>query len=349
MFRVGLLWALLPVALVLVVVGLVTSAGDAASRGAATSPFQVEGSFDAAGEPVPSVVAYPDGAASAIRWSLCAPRRTGVCGPIASAHGTAHPGPQPAGTVFKLSATYRGKTYSSSLTWRGRVRSVTRPVLVGRARFDAIVAGSAARWIGGWGAENDQLGIEACRTAGGTDCVMLNGAELQCPRGGACGSLGGVGGPPQRPERARVGNWYTGWYLFALDAHLANTPSGLVGYPSPAAIAPWPINATVIRSAPVGPVTGPRPPRVRFLSEARMHGSHVFVAFVRCAVRCHAWLTVSRTGKHFSSGERVAWTANKVIKGSATIGVRGPIPSGRVAVTINVGDGPYLHGHTLVR
>jgi hypothetical protein len=30
------------------------------------------------------------------------------------------------------------------------------------------------------------------------------------------------------------------------------------------------------------------------------------------------------------------------------IGVRDAVPRGRVAVTVNVGDGPYLHGHTLV-
>lgn len=67
---------------------------------------------------------------------------------------------------------------------------------------------------------------------------------------------------------------------------------------------------------------------------------------MRCAVSCHAWVTVSLTGTHFTSGERVAWTANKVTDGSATIGVRGAIPSGRVAVTISVGDGPYHRGHS---
>ena len=150
-------------------------------------------------------------------------------------------------------------------------------------------------------------------------------------------------------QRARVGIWYTGWYLFALDAHLANTISGAVGYASPAAIPPWPINATVIRSQPYGPVTGPPAPPVRFLPAARVRGNHVVVASVRCAVSCHAWITVSLTRKRFTSGERVAWSANKVIRRSATIGVWGSIPPGRVAVTINVGNGPYLHGHSRLR
>jgi hypothetical protein len=298
---------------------------------------------------VPTVDFYPDGAGSAIHWSLCAPPGTGACAPIPSTDGAAHPGPQPAGTLFKVTATYKGQTYSSSETWRGAVRGVTRPVLHGRAHIGATVAGSAAVWAGGWGTENDQLGIEACRSSRGTGCVMLSGEELQCSPGGACGSLGGVVGSLERPNRARVGTWYTGWYLFALDGHLANSISGAVGYASPATIPPWAINATVIRSKPYGPVTGPPAPHVRFLPAARVRGKHVVVASVRCAVSCHAWITVSLTRERFTSGERVAWSANKVIRRSAKIGVWGSIPPGRVAVTINVGNGPYLHGHSRLR
>ena len=348
-FRVRLLLAVPLAVLAVAAVALTATAGGTPSSGASTSPFQVEGSFDAAGNPEPSVASYPDGAASAIHWSLCAPPGTGACVPIPSTDGTARPGPQPAGTVFKVTATYKGQTYSSSETWRGRVRAVTSPVLHGRARFGATVAGSAARWTGGWGTEHDQLGIEACRTSHGTGCVMLSGEELQCGRGGACGSIGGVVGPLNQPNRARVGNWYTGWYLFALDAHLANTISGAVGYSSPASIPPWPTNATVIRSKPYGPVAGPSAPHVKFLPDAQVSGNHVVVASVRCAVSCQVWITVSLTRKHFTSGERAAWSANKVIKGSATIGVWGSIPRGRVAVTINVGSGPYLQGHSRLR
>lgn len=180
---------------------------------------------------------------------------------------------------------------------------------------------------------------------------MLAGEQLQCLHGGPCGSLGGVVGPLSRPghARARVGNWYTGWYLFALDARLSDhAVSGLVGYGSPAAIPPWPINATVIRSQPYGPVSGPPAPRVHFLPHARVHDNHVAVAAVRCAVSCHVWVTVNRVGKHYRSGQRVAWSANRVIKGTVAIGVWGAIPRGRVGVTVNVGDGPNLHGHSLV-
>jgi hypothetical protein len=61
------------------------------------------------------------------------------------------------------------------------------------------------------------------------------------------------------------------------------------------------------------------------------------------------WITVSHVGKRSASGERIVWSANTVITGSAMIGVWGSIPLARLAVTINVGDGPYLHGHSLLR
>jgi hypothetical protein len=303
--------------------------------------------FDASGNPELTVDYFPDGAGDAMRWSRCAPAGGPACKAIPSKNGSADLGPEPAGTVFKVTATYQGQTYASSLTWGGAIGVAAPPALSGHTRYGAIVTGAAARWTGGWGSEFDQLGIEACRSVRATGCVTLSGEELQCSASG-CGSLGGVTGPITRPNRARIGNWYTGWYLFALDAHLGMNYSGLVGYSSPAAIPPWPTNATVIRSGPYGPVTGPPSPRVRILPHARMHGSQLTVASARCAVSCHVWITVSRTDKRVASGTRVAWSASKVITGLATIGVRGDIPRGRAAVTINVGDGPYLHGRTVV-
>jgi hypothetical protein len=160
-FRVRLLLLAVPLAaLAIAAVALAATAGGTVSSGAATTPLQVEGSFDASGNPEPTVNFVPDGAASGIHWSLCAPPGTGACDPISSTDGTAHPGPQPAGTVFKVTATYKGHTYSSSETWGGAVRAVTRPVLHGRAQFGATVAGGAANSTGGWGTENDQLGMK---------------------------------------------------------------------------------------------------------------------------------------------------------------------------------------------
>ena len=356
MFRIRLLLTVLFVGLGLAAVALAAGGSGAHGRGARATtgqgatpgPFQAQGFFDVDGNPVPGVDSYPDGAAGLIHWSLCPTPGTGECNPIPSTEGAADPGPQPAGTVFKVTATYQGTTYSSSITWRGRVHAAAAPLLRGRPHFDSVVTGGAAAWAGGWGTEIEQLGIEACKTPAGTRCVMLSGNELECHRKGSCGSLGGVIGPLDRPNRARVGNWYTGWYLFALDAHLASGISGAVGWGSPAAIPPWPINDIVARSRPFGPVTGPPAPRVRFLAHAQVRGNHAAVASVRCAVSCHAWITVSLTGRHLKSGQRVAWTANKVIHGEAPIGVWGTIPRGRVAVTVRVGDGPYVQGHSVL-
>jgi hypothetical protein len=321
--------------------------GGATTRQAAsTSPFQAEGSLTPSGNPEPSVVSFPDGTQNDMHWSMCRAHDPGACVPMPSKDGTADPGPEPAGTIFRLIATYQGRTYASSLTWHGTIGIATGPAIHGRTRYDATVTSDAARWTGGWGTEHDQLGIEACRTARGTDCVMLSGDQLQCSPTG-CGSLGGV--PRLRPNRAQIGNWYTGWYLFALDAHRGNDISELVGYSSPAAIPPWPRNATVARSRPYGPIAGPPAPRVRFLRHAQTPSNQVLVASVACAVTCHAWLTVRRIGKHFTSGERISWSANKKITGSALVGVRGSIAPGPLAVTINVGDGPYLHARTIHR
>jgi hypothetical protein len=332
--------------LALVAGAVAATDGRTVSGVTSATPFQAAGLLTAAGNPEPAVVLFPNGAQGDMHWSMCPARDTSACVAIASKDGTADPGPEAAGTVFMLAATYQGRTYSTSLTWHGPIGVAGRPAIHGRLRYGAIITPTAARWTGGWGTEFDQLGIEACRTARGTGCVMLSGDQLQCAPAG-CVSLGGV--PFRRSNRARIGNWYTGWYLFALDAHRGNDFSELVGYSSPAAIPPWPRNATVARSKPYGPVTGPLVPRVRFLPHAQAQGNHVAVASVRCAVSCHVWIVVSRIGKRVAPGERVAWSANKVITGSGLIGVWGSIPPGPLAVTINVGDGPYLRGRSLLR
>ena len=77
MFRVRLLLLAVPLAaLAIAAVALAATAGGTVSQGAATNPFQAAGSFDASGNPEPTVNFYSDGAASAIRWSLCAPPGT---------------------------------------------------------------------------------------------------------------------------------------------------------------------------------------------------------------------------------------------------------------------------------
>ncbi len=285
---------------------------------------------------------------------MCGPGGS-KCRPLAATHGVADPGPEPAGTVFKVTSTSGGETYSRSFRWRGALRVERAATLTGAARVGATVHVGAARWAGGWGTEHDDLGIEACRTARGTHCVTLAGAALDCSAAG-CGELGGVVREPTTPTYARVGSWYAGWYLFALDAHLGNPTSLIIGYSSPAAIKPWPKNATIARSQPYGPVTGPPAPKVHFLSSPRRHGRHVLVATVHCDLSCPTEVSVSL--KHAVDGRQGTWTAHEVITGTRTIGVSdtlssgqvsGTLPSGRVTVTVQVGNGPYVTGHSLIQ
>jgi hypothetical protein len=184
---------------------------------------------------------------------------------------------------------------------------------------------------------------------------MLTGVALECDPSG-CGEVGSVEGTNSAPDHADVGNWYTGWYLFALDALLGSPISGLVGYSSPAAIQPWTTSGIIVRSRPYGPVTGPASPTITFLSRTHAHGAHVAVAIIHCATSCPTNLSVSLT--HAVVDTQDTWTAHDVITGTRTIGVSatlpsgqasGTLPSGRVIVSVQIGNGPYVKGHSLVR
>lgn len=318
-----------------------------ASHVEAFSPFAITPSLERDGNPVPSVGAYPDGAASRIHYSMCAPAAPSSCTPVDLVNGTPLPGPQPRGTLFRVTARYHGRAYSSSARWHGRLRVISRPTLDGVPRVGATIVANPARWAGGWATDTNQLAIEACRTQAATGCVMLTGVWLVCGRLG-CGVQGGVVGDRSSERTTKVGYALSGWYVFALDARMGPSVDGLVGISSPAALPVWHTSAIVVRSAPYGPVVGPPGPQVQIFRRANVIGRHVVVAAVRCAVRCHVWVTVMLTGNHFASGQRVAWSANKLVEGSAKIGVWGLIRRGRVAVQINVGDGPDLHGHAAV-
>lgn len=313
----------------------------------AVSLFAIQPGLEQDGNPVPNVGAYPDGTASLIRYSMCAAQSPTSCASVPLVKGVPLPGPQPAGTLFKVTAHYRGRAYSSKAKWHGRVRAVSRPALAGAARVGSTVSALPARWIGGWATDMNQLAIEACRTRGATGCVMLTGVWLECNKLG-CGIQGGVIGDHSSGRTTKIGYALSGWYLFALDARMDPTLNGAVGVSSPAALPVWRVSPTLVRSAPYGPISGPPAPRVHILPRAEVHGNQVVVASVRCAVSCHVWITASRVGKHFSSGERVAWSANKVINRTARLGVWGSLPRGRVAVQIHVGDGPVVHAPSRV-
>jgi hypothetical protein len=306
--------------------------------------FQIAGFLDAVGNPEPAVFGH-SGGVGPIEWSMCAPSAA-KCTPLATANGIADPGPQLAGTVFKVTSSLGARRYSADLRWHGALHVASPPTLAATPHVGAIMRVSAGHWTGGWGTEREDLGIEACRTVRGSDCVMLAGAALACSATG-CGELGGAVGEPTAPNYARVGNWYTGWYLFALDARFGNPTSLIIGYASPAAIKPWPISATVIRSRPYGPVTGPPAPRVLILRRARVLGRRLVVAIIHCAASCRA--TTALQTMHPNRKNRIGWTMTEQFKGIRTVGVRGALPAGRAAVSVQVGNGPYVKGHTLIR
>jgi len=307
--------------------------------------FQTAGLLDAAGHPVPAVYAYTGGGGP-IDWSMCVPG-VSKCKQLAVNHGIADPGPQPPGTVFKVTATLKSQTYSTTLRWQGVLRVARPPMLSGMTRVGANVRVSAARWAGGWGStEYDDLGIEACRTARAAGCVMLAGVELGCFASG-CQQIGSVEGTGKAPDHARVGNWYTGWYLFALDARLGDRISLALGLASPAAIKPWPTIKTIARSRPYGPVTGPPAAKVIILSRTQANEGHVPVATVYCAVSCRVATSVET--RHPNRQDRSGWTTSELVKGTKPIEVSGTLPAGRASVTVQVGNGPYVKGHSLIR
>jgi hypothetical protein len=316
-------------------------------RAGAVSPFAIAPRLERDGNPIPGVGAYPDGAASAVQHAMCRPP-SGACAAVPVVNGVPLPGSQPAGTLFRVRARYHGHVYSSAARWHGALRAISRPALSGALRVGATVVARPARWTGGWSTDLNQLAIEACRTRSATHCVMLSGVWLQCARLG-CGIGGGVIGDHSSDGETRVGYALSGWFLFSLDARMSPGPGGLVGFSSPAALPVWPTSPIVVRSAPYGPVAGPPGPVVQILRRPEVRGRHVVVASVGCEVRCHAWVTVSLAGRHLPSSRHVAWSANRVLQGSGELGVWGAIPHRRVAVVINVGDGPYVRGHTEIR
>jgi hypothetical protein len=137
-----------------------------------------------------------------------------------------------------------------------------------------------------------------------------------------------------------VGEWFTGWYLFAFDQRFAkDTAFAEPGYLTAAAIPPVIASTTVARSAPVGPIIGPTPPNVRILRNASTAAGKVLVARIRCYVPCHVFLQV--LDNHTGSSARVTLT------GSALVGVpRKRLRRGPLHVTLYVDTGPFVNGNT---
>jgi hypothetical protein len=183
----------------------------------------------------------------------------------------------------------------------------------------------AARWRGGWGGEFDQLGLEACRSPEGEHCMMLGGGELGCPDGSG---------------RTRLGGWFAGWYVFALDAR---QPRDLVcagtGYGSNADLPLWPLGPTVVRSGVLGRLHGRRPV-VDFFAHARLSRGRLDVARVRCTPQC-------RVGYEASDPETGSPIVDTEVNGTKTLGVDpSGLREGKLTVTMHIDDSPVIKGST---
>ena len=181
MFRVRLLLLAVPLAgLAIAAVALVASDGGTASSGAGR-PRSRPGIVRRFRESRADRRSLPRRAASAIHWSLCAPPGTGACDPIPSTDGIAHPGPQPAGTVFKVTATYRTDVFEQRDLARPFARSLAGP---GWARAFRRDGRGERGQLGGWLGDRERPARDrSLPDHRATSCVMLSGEELQCRRG----------------------------------------------------------------------------------------------------------------------------------------------------------------------
>lgn len=257
-------------------------------------------------------------------WRICRPNA--ACATTRSIDDLV-PGPEPAGTVFVQGQNATGRTsVVRTAPWQGTVHATAPPQLSGAAHYGAKVRPLGGSWTGGWGGEYDFLRVEACRTrkTEPKSCVTLAANDS-------------IQGFPKHPV-AVVGAFYTGWYLFALDERLAyDSAFGEPGYLYPTAVPPLTVGATIARSAPSARIVGPRPPRISFLRPAVLRGGRLFVARVRCSVRCRVSLNVSENNVS-TVGE-----SQNVFTGSREISVpRRSFHRGRLDILMTVESSPVL-------
>lgn len=300
------------------------------SHGVAAPSKDFQAVFDASGDPV--LLGGP-ARRGPERWLICRPGKR--CVTAHERDNALQPGFQPAGTVMEASVRSVGRTFTDRAPWLGSVHAITAPRLTGRPRFGTWVKPFAGTWTGGWVGDEDQLAVEACRYRTGNGCVMLSGGAKGCAS--------------DDPVGARVGLALTGWYLFTLDSRNAlDELCGAPGYASEAQSPVWRLGATVVRSAPLGPVIGPPRPTVRIFSRVQRVSGRLNVAVVDCATSCLVTLQLSNQtavpGQIASTGARVRFTGKRTISVPAQ-GMR----SGRLAVTVFTADGPGETGHAELR
>jgi hypothetical protein len=231
--------------------------------------------FDAQGDPL--VVAN-----ASVHWLAC--RTPASCGRVNLGWvDQIAPGQTAASTRFE--AVSRRGGYELTSPWRGRLRALSPPRLVGSIRVGGRVRSEPARWTGGWSGDYDALDIEACRTPDGTGCETLDAPTVY--------------DHPREPARTRIPAWYAGWYVQALDQRIpADTVFPLQSFGIPPPITR---DGTVSASPPVRVPGRPFPvPRVTLRKRAvRRHG-RLLVGRVACA-RCTVHVSVlARRGYGFS-------------------------------------------------
>jgi hypothetical protein len=316
------------------------------SVGPSRRGVDIQQSYDRAGDPALIANANVPGDKSRPQWSVCRPPTSNVCESVRGIAPKAgptseflNPGATSAGTVFQATLTTNGQAYYARTgVWLGKVKAASPPTLSGRARFDTAVIARGATWSGGWSqapvspdtaagqaANVDEINIEACQTRRGTHCVNLT----------AQASSGGFSSKPPV-----IDNWFTGWFLFAFDHRIA-TPFLIAepGYGSPADIPTIKLDETVARSAPLGPIRGPRPPTITVVPHAVVRGDELLIARVRCIVSCTVRL--SATDRRHGSDARITLIGTKLIGVS-----RKELHHGRLTISLQVGAGPEISGHT---
>jgi hypothetical protein len=290
----------------------------------------IQAVFDTAGNPLLVANFIPDGSLATATWTICPPGTNTICRSADSNRGVLQPGPAVAGTRFVATAVYGGISYASAVTWRGQVHALSRPMLRGKRQLNGVVIPVAARWSGGWGNEFDQLGVEACRSARGRTCRMLGGGELGCP---------------DKTSRTRLGGWFTGWFLFALDDRSPRDEACAgTGYTTNADLPIWKLGPTIVRSGPLGTIAGPPRPQVTFLTHTLVREDTLLVASVNCRTRCTVKLSITdaKSGTGIS-GELTA-------RGRTDVGLKpGPIQPGELLVSMHIDDSPDLQGRSLFR
>lgn len=299
--------------------------------------IDLQETYDRHGDPSLVANAEVRGADTHPHWSICAPgaescrRVKGVAPPQGPISEFLTPGPTPPGTVFEATLRVRHRAFGvRTPAWLGTVRILKPPTIVGAPRVGSRVSARGATWAGGWApdargkpANLDWISLEACRTRSGLDCVNLT------PQGGH--------GYLRRP--VAIGAWFSGWQLFAFDQRFAwDTAFALPGYGAPAGIPPVRLAATVARSAPLGPIVGPPPPRVQILPRASVRRGLVQVARIRCSATCIVRLTVD--DRHTSSSSRTR------LRGRGVVGVpRRALRFGPLDILVQVGSGPLITAH----